>query len=520
MGPHRILLDCGLADIAPLTSADAPPADFVFCSHAHTDHARGLLALHQAFPSLPIYSSQATAELLPLNWPQADVPSFCAGLPWRVPIALTQGLTVELWPAGHLPGAACLLLAYVTPARTYRVFYTGDCFLSASRLAEGLPLEALRGLSPDVLIVEGTYGTLRQLHRRQQENQLAERLRQMIDREPTRRIVFPAPIIGLGQELLLLLRSHHHFTGYPLNVWVDPIIGLGCDAYGDLLESLPRNVQNFAQHQSLFWDERVFPHVKRLLPQPAIAAAPAVFIVHPATPPAQYCSADSGEWTVFIPELSDLTLWQSQLDHRPPQYNWLDALKNSTHSGTVQLETYPLSSHCDGLSTAQFIHNLRPQHVLFMHGAPDRLADLANLEELQARYQIRLPLPGQAIEIMLESQFWQPAPPPETLYEGEVSVDQEAITLALPLEVTQDPRWHQFADTGVVEVRWQGDKLVMRGLSQAEMLTAPPKQRQACAYCRYQKQQRCRNADSPLFGRQVPPSGYCSKFEPQAADEA
>ena len=91
-----------------------------------------------------------------------------------------DGLTAELYPAGHLPGAAAILLTYTTGRRAYTVFYTGDFFLSNSRLVEGLPLEELRGLEPDVLIIEGTYGTARHPHRRNQENQLAERINRAI----------------------------------------------------------------------------------------------------------------------------------------------------------------------------------------------------------------------------------------------------------------------------------------------------------------------------------------------------
>ncbi|GGA37831.1 hypothetical protein CYANOKiyG1_55880 [Okeania sp. KiyG1] len=59
IGPHRILLDCGIADISLLTNTNenkqVVPADIVLCTHAHSDHAQGLLALNQAFPQLPIY---------------------------------------------------------------------------------------------------------------------------------------------------------------------------------------------------------------------------------------------------------------------------------------------------------------------------------------------------------------------------------------------------------------------------------------------------------------------------------
>ena len=107
MGPYRILLDCGLADISPLITQDGlPVCDLVICSHAHADRAKSLLPLHRAFPQLPIYSSEVTSLLLPLNWldDAEGVPQFSQALPWRGSIEFQDGLTAELFPAGHLPG--------------------------------------------------------------------------------------------------------------------------------------------------------------------------------------------------------------------------------------------------------------------------------------------------------------------------------------------------------------------------------------------------------------------------------
>ena len=150
-----------------------------------------------------------------------------------------------------------MLLTYTTEQRAYKVFYTGDFLLSNSRLVDGLPLEDLRGIKPDVLIVEGSYGTARFPHRRQQENQLAERIYRAVgDRQS---VLLPTPALGLGQELLMLLRSHHHFTGREINIWVDGSVAIGCNAYLEMLSHFPTTVQNFARHQPLFWDERIRP---------------------------------------------------------------------------------------------------------------------------------------------------------------------------------------------------------------------------------------------------------------------
>ncbi len=544
IGPYSILLDCGLADVSRLQE---DVADFVFCSHAHTDHCRGLLALHRSLPHLPVFSSEVTARLLPLNWPGQDDARFCRSLPWRSPTEIAPGLSVQLWPAGHLPGAACFFITYQTPQRTYSVFYSGDCFLSNGRLVDGLPLAELRNLKPDVLIVEGSYGTERHPHRKQQENYLVERLSQSLANHG--RAVFPVPLLGLGQELLMLVRSHHQFTGQPIDVWVDPAIAAGCDAYLGCLSALPATVQNFAQHQPLFWDERVLPRVRRLGAQrysdeaeseagnmgesTMLGSDSAVFIVHPATHPSVYCQDDPSHWTVFAPSLEDISLWQSQLtDHDKqqathdsyeqhygygPGFDWLAQMQAQTLSGQAEIEHYMLTNHSDGGGTKQLIHNLRPQHVIFVHGHAQQLSNLASLDDLQSRYQLHLPTPHQVIDLPLADAFWQPAPPGDTLYEGEVNTSSDKVTLSLPNSLEGDPRWTQLADTGIVEATWQGNQLVIRGLNQRELMRTTPRDpmaaAQTCYYCRHLRGQRCRNPESPLVGLQVTSDGTCDAFE-------
>lgn len=518
MGPYRIMLDCGLTNLSPLVvKKNSPPADLVLCTHAHADHARGLLSLHRAYPQIPIYASEVTAQLLPLNWLNEDLKTTgvgCRALPWRTPVEFLDGLIAELYPAGHLPGASAVVLTYTPPGspRSYRVLYTGDFFLSNSRLVEGLPLEELRGLSPDVLIVEGTFGTARHPHRRQQENHLAERINQAIAAKQS--ILLPTPSLGLAQELLMLLRSHHHFTGRDIDIWVDSTVATCCDAYLDILPHLPPAVQNFARHQSLFWDEKVRPRVRRIDPDDLSQLhAPCIVLADESTDLSRYYQANSEDWLVLV----------AQQPHR--HVRELKGVMGKEKGETIlpAIEVYLLAQHCDGPGTTQLIHNLRPQHVVFVHGAPTYLADLTGLEELHNRYHLHSPGAGSLVELPIGETFLQPAAP-ETNYEGELTELDTVVTITLPNSITADPRWKNLADTGLLEARWQGEELVLRGLPQRELLRQGGDRlvdwvdgnsplRQCCLNCRHFRGQRCWNPNSPLYEFKVTPDGFCPAFE-------
>jgi len=512
MGPHSILLDCGLTNISSLmTGLTKParrgksplPADVVLISHAHPDHARGLIALHQAFPLLPIYASEVTCKLLPLNWlsQEEGMATFCQALPLRSPIEIAENLVVEFFPAGHLPGAVAILLTYTTQQRAYKLLYTGDFFLSNSRLVEGLRLEELRNLKLDVLIIEGSYGTARHPHRRHQENQLAERINRAIAESYS--ILLPTPGLGLGQELLMLLRSHHYFTGRDLNIWVDGDVARGCDAYLELLPHLPHAVQNFARHQPLFWDERVRPRVRRLQPDDlnTLGTSPDIVLTDLTTNLAKYFPIDQlgqRNWLILLPEKINI--------HLNPEF-----------LSTSLIETYLLAQHSDGPGTTQLIHNLRPQHVVFVHGSPTYLADLTSLEELQNRYHVHSPAAHILVELPIGETFLQPAVP-ENGYEGELAELGTTVTITLPEIITHDPRWREFADTGLVEARWQGEELVLRGLSQRELLNQSSDRHfwselDCCGNCKYQRGQRCWNPSSPLYNFKITLEGFCPGFD-------
>ncbi|MEL6499900.1 MAG: MBL fold metallo-hydrolase [Cyanobacteria bacterium J06623_1] len=515
LGEHRLLLDCGMTDLSPLLEQKEPPADLIFCSHAHDDHCRGLLELHQAFPQIPIYTSEVTAKLLPCHWVDEldrQNSSWCQILPWRSPLRITAQLQIELVPAGHLPGAAAIIITYQTAERSYRVMYCGDFSVSNFQLVEGMSIENLRGLTPDVLILEGTYGTVRHPHRRLQEKQLMERINLAL--EAGKDVLLPVPPIGLGQEILKLLRSHHQFTGRDLDIWVDDSIALTCDIYLELLSQLPISVQNFAKHQPLFWDERICPRMRRLSHPSRFAERQnrRVFLVDYRSNLWQYMSDKVAQWLVLLPEHP-----LKYIDPDSPELELLQSLSS------VEIETYLLAEHSDGRNTTQLVHNLRPQHVILVHGSANYLLELASLEELRNRYQIHSPASGVLLELPIGDRFVQPQTPQPVYYEGELNEMDSQVAIILPDRIGDDPRWKQIADTGIIQARWQGSELVIKGVSQRELLshsqTRISSDLDCCDRCVHYHNQHCWNQFSPLCGFKVIPEGYCPVFEAQAGDQ-
>lgn len=520
LGDRHILLDCGLADLTPILER-GDRLDAVLCSHAHRDHSVGLLEFQARFPQVPVYVSEVTRQLLPLNWSGDWVlPPQFLGVPWRSPVELTPGITLELFPAGHLPGASVFVLTYRDPQGSdspVRVMYTGDFFLSNSRLVEGLPLETLRSQQPDVLILEGSYGTARHGRRRPQENAIADQVCDALDRGQS--ILMPLPRLGLSQELIMLLRSHHRLTGRDVTIWVDGAIARGCDAYLEILDQLPSAVQNFARHQNLFWDDRVRPRLRRLPDWNSASDSssvealleavdgPAIVLADYTQPLSRYLG-DSGSktgrsWRLLLAENSP-----GELMDRAFQ-----AAKE--HQGTVDF--YMLSEHCDGLGTLQLIHNLRPQHAVFVHGEVAEIQELTALEELNSRYKLHCPETGATLPLPIAEAFQQPSAPAER-YEGEVLETSEGtVEIQLPPAITQSIPWQTLADTGIIEARWNGTELVLRGVSQQELMNTEERwvapDRQCCQTCRWYQGGHCRNGRSPLAGRQVAADGSCAVFE-------
>ena len=232
-GSTRILVDAGtrpnvtaFAQMAPpgLAAALAEgPVDAIVVTHAHADHGGWVPAVVAQCPGVPVYATAQTADLLGTMWADSariysrtlngggPVPygdeEVSTALAAVDPLLLGQAtqvgdVRIELFPAGHVVGAAGVLL---DDGET-RVVVSGDVSGPGQLSVAGweLPAPAHR---PDLLVLESTYGAAGALASR--DAVVTEFLRDIeLTVSAGGRVLVPAFALGRAQEVAMLIARH------------------------------------------------------------------------------------------------------------------------------------------------------------------------------------------------------------------------------------------------------------------------------------------------------------------------
>ena len=554
MGNRSVLVDCG-RDWDALSIRLPKQPDAAIISHAHRNVVGGLLGFSFAFPDCPVYattitfSSLAVEDSAGFNW---------VALAFRQSTSLGDSLFLTFEPAGHLPGAAVTILTVTTdsqglpkadtdtdgqrsPNETlsagHTCIVTSDCALTASRFQPSLPLAQLRQWQPEVLAVSGALGAEKWPTRKAAEAGLIEHFQEAIAANHT--VLLPLPDMGIAQELLFAISTNSRFRQVPskLMVWLDAAIAAGCERYRVLLPHLPRAVRNYARDRPLFIQESKQLSIA-LLPeedrerQKALQSPSLVFC---------HACASAEEWAAIWHHLSPKRtryLRLPEVELAIPIEQWPSDL-----AAGMQVIDGAWHSLSDRNSLKQIVHTLKPQHLIFTHGKEGSLKALAQLPEFRDRYLTYAPQDGD--EIALNLAAIEAANPlgvtaaEPVAYEGEVEETIcihtgkiEGVEVRLPPEIMDDPRWDALSETGLVTARWDGDLLVLRGLSSRALqreaasygATAQRGERGSgeCSGCAYYARVRstpntkpqCTQPRSPLYGVTVSPQGSCPDFKP------
>jgi Cft2 family RNA processing exonuclease len=236
VGDVRILVDVGSRprptnnDLGPpdIAIATAGHIDAIVLTHAHNDHSGYAPVLTSRYPNLPIYCTADTAALLPTMWndavkvfertrhervaygdPAAKPPytqTEATAAQYRIRelaygrvVEVADGVTIELFPAGHVLGAAGVVLT----AGSSRVVVTGDVSDLAQASVPGLvvPYSARHA---DLLVIESTYCRPGGKPRAQEVERFVSTVAETVK---TGRVLVPAFALGRAQEVVLTLRD-------------------------------------------------------------------------------------------------------------------------------------------------------------------------------------------------------------------------------------------------------------------------------------------------------------------------
>ncbi len=234
-GDERVLIDAGLhpdsrgpRDIQQVI--DGGRLDAVIVTHAHNDHAGYIPTLLDRFPRAHVITSRPTAQLLPTMWTDsakvmervyseaADGTVAPPPLYGHAEVEFAEdriidlhlgrghrvgGLEVTLFPAGHILGAAGVVIR----ADDRKIVVTGDIsgpedqYLSVdrTRLPERL------GTDADLLVIESTYCHEDHSGRQIEVGQLVGHTKRIVERGG--RVLIPAFGLGRAQEVAMILAS-------------------------------------------------------------------------------------------------------------------------------------------------------------------------------------------------------------------------------------------------------------------------------------------------------------------------
>lgn len=487
---RNILLDCGVrvneagTDMLPnLEPLNDVVLDAIIISHAHLDHSGALPVVAKISPGASIYATAATKDLARvLLYDAIKVAEFREGLRlydaddaekaldrtmtrgYGIPFEAAEGVQVEFLPAGHILGAASILVQ--TDEGT--LLYTGD-FTTFDQETVGIQkFSSVLRRGVDVVITEGTYGSRLHGSRAEEVRRLLGAIAETVV-EVGGRVLVPAFAVGRAQEIILALRNYIRRTKSKIPVYVDGLIrnvnGVFAANANYLAERYRKEVLRGCE---LFYTNGIDPlQTKQERDRILVSNEPCVII------------ASSGMLTGGVSPIYAERLVQSEKnllaivgyqDEESPGRKLLEladkpegerkvVLNDAEFPVNCRVERYGLSAHADAFGIVVSVKDLRPRFVLLNHGNEESLAALA--EALAAE------LPETRVEIAQTGDAYNYAATRGTVRRYSLSPRVREISLHREGPVNAQELWNHLVANGMggttlsvgdLVAVWSGDR--------------------------------------------------------------
>ena len=400
IGGRRLLIDAGirpspkthwelagdqLPDLSQIERAGG--IDAILVTHAHTDHTGALELVCERYPQAPIYATPVTIELtrvlhqdarrimqarleqegeLPLFDDVAVSRLLAAFVPvaFRQRVILAPGLVATFFPAGHIAGAAMIGLE----SEEGRILITGDVSISPQRTVDGARPPAF---TPDVIIIESTYGGRLHANRAAEERRLVTTINEVT--AAGGKVLIPAFALGRAQEILLTLAEFQRRAELPpIPVWADGMVRAVCRAYTSFPEALPLALQ---ARDAQFFDETIRP-IERgaqrndLLwqPEPLVIVASSGMLA--GGPSLHYARslARQPQHAILLTGYQDEESPGRRLQEIAARGHGILQLRQDRLEERCRLATYSLSPHADAAQLGTLVETLDPAPGFSVHG--------------------------------------------------------------------------------------------------------------------------------------------------------
>ncbi|MDQ3726712.1 MAG: beta-CASP ribonuclease aCPSF1 [Thermoproteota archaeon] len=420
----KIILDCGFNasakdplaatprfDIAGISMEDV---DAVVLSHAHLDHTGFLPALFKYGYSGPVYCTEPTLLLMSMLqrdflrhsgksalYSEADIDSAVTHT-----ITLMHGIVTDISPdvklvlsnSGHIIGSASIHL-HIGNGQ-HNLVYTSDL-----KFGKTLTLENASWNFPRVetMIIESTYGGKEDIMcpREQAEANLVSAVERTV--KEGGHVLLPVPVVGISQELILILDKLTKSGRLQTKVLVEKIISEATAVYEAYPEFLSKELGKYVleSETSHFGSQFSIVESETLNPsEPAVVLAPSSMLI--GGPSVGYLKQIAHD-----PKSKIILLSYQSVE--TPGRALLEGTRQITIGGdeTIKLECQieridGLGSHSDYNQLMAYIMRLRPKlrRVLVNHGERQKAQNLASMINKQFRIQTQHPLVQEAIKLL------------------------------------------------------------------------------------------------------------------------
>lgn len=357
------------------------PKDFdaVVISHAHLDHSGSLLNLSRIKPVIigSKMTRDVTIELLldmikiqnqkgnifPYN--KQDVEAIRRNW-WSRNSTALPGMTIKLYPAGHVAGAK---ITHVQ-SEEKQILYTGDFCVHKTEIMDGCNIDKLPK-KPDVLITESTYGGKIRENRDKLVEKFFNKIRNTIEKKGN--ILIPTFAFHRSQEMCKRIDQAMKDKIIP-RYKVYTISNLAKKVTGFFNENKEYFRQEIQQQERPF----KYKNVKHLYRTSQIRK-PAIVV----------CTSGFGHAGASLHLLSK---WASNANNSiivtsgylPPEspLNLAKINKEFTHKGNIvkvnaEVEQIELSGHADQNELIDLIKTVKPKKTILMHGELNQAETLA-----------------------------------------------------------------------------------------------------------------------------------------------